>query len=654
MRCRRVVGVGVTVLIVLVLMILSCSALAAGKTSNGWYWPVGNGTIGDYYGWLDYSNAYGGYHLGQDFTADLGDDVRAIAAGTVVKASMNIGGYGPGKSAGGAVVIRHATSEGDQFLALYGHVKDLRVNEGDKVAADFVIAKIGPCDPTHLHFGIHPGSGLPTDAKGPWRGYTPIQGNVYGWDNPLVYLSQKHPKSEVAKYARHIVQQKGDTKKQKTSWYVSTDLRRLWIPDAATFSALRSTGAPKPDVLAADELDALPDQKYFWAAAGNAMTKQRTLRREMALRSANGKYAITLRSDGNVALTGPGSAAIWDAEVSGIDYLVFQKDGNLAGYKDGVKDAVWSTQTAGKDARRFVVRNDGVAAVLDASGKWLWSTKPTTGAGDIAYSLDGAIYTIDPFGLAKRQLTLGIDEDSAPAWSPDRGSIAFVRVARDDLSREHTELWRTDVTGVDQRRIVYSGPSVTDAAFGLAWSPDGRYLAGGSRTWTPEEYLAVTVLDLQTLQSRVVRKFEGPYFVASVDWSPDSTSLLVTTTLSMDPGSSYVLDASSGAVIREYGFDGAGGPYRSCWSSDGKYMMFCLWNVVDGVWNEVRTPEGALMRSFDTGSASFSYSPDSSQYVIVSYDEQHANLERLNADGSAAMTILRLGPEKWVRSIAWK
>jgi beta propeller repeat protein len=183
-----------------------------------------------------------------------------------------------------------------------------------------------------------------------------------------------HGKS-LGQYARHIVQQKGDKKKQKTSWYVSADLRRLWIPDAATFNALRSMGAPKPDVLTSGELDALPDQKNCWAAAGSAMTKQRTLRREMALRSANNKYTFTLRSDGNLALTGPGNAAIWDAKASGIDYLVFQKDGNLAGYKDGVTAAVWSTQTAGKDARRFVVRNDGVAAVLDADGKWLWSTR---------------------------------------------------------------------------------------------------------------------------------------------------------------------------------------------------------------------------------------------------------------------------------------
>ena len=207
-------------------------------------------------------------------------------------------------------------------------------------------------------------------------------GAKYGGPNAIQGFVIFHGK-DVSRFARHIVQQKGDNKKQKTSWYVSADLRRLWIPDAATFNALRSAGAPKPDVLAAEDLDALSDQKDHWAAAGSAMTKQRTLRREMSLRSANGKYTFTLRSDGNLALTGPGDAALWDAKVSGIDFLVFQKDGNLAGYKDGVKDAVWSTQTAGKDARRFVVRNDGVAAVLDVDGKWLWATSSTPRPGEI-------------------------------------------------------------------------------------------------------------------------------------------------------------------------------------------------------------------------------------------------------------------------------
>lgn len=66
-------------------------------------------------------------------------------------------------------------------------------------------------------------------------------------------------------YAGHIVQWSGDTKAQKTAWYVTADLKRHWIPNAATYWCLKRKGAPGPNVLPASTLNQLPDQTGNWA-----------------------------------------------------------------------------------------------------------------------------------------------------------------------------------------------------------------------------------------------------------------------------------------------------------------------------------------------------------------------------------------------------
>lgn len=68
-----------------------------------------------------------------------------------------------------------------------------------------------------------------------------------------------------ADYYGKIVKWGGDTKAQKTSWYVDGQGRRHWIPDAKTYWCLRNHGAPPPSLLSARALDQLPDQKGSWA-----------------------------------------------------------------------------------------------------------------------------------------------------------------------------------------------------------------------------------------------------------------------------------------------------------------------------------------------------------------------------------------------------
>lgn len=174
-------------------------------------------------------------------------------------------------------------------------------------------------------------------------------------------------------YAGHIVQWDGDQKAQKTAWYVTPDLKRLWIPDTDTYHCLKRQGAPGPDRLPARVLDQLPDQNERWAPCGDSLYDRRSLRRDMSLSSGNGRFSLRLQRDGNLVLYAePCRRALWATNKFNTDYVWMQRDGNVVAYTAN-NQAVWSTNTRGSGANRFVVQDDG-NLVLYAAGTARWAS----------------------------------------------------------------------------------------------------------------------------------------------------------------------------------------------------------------------------------------------------------------------------------------
>ncbi|HVF06159.1 MAG TPA: hypothetical protein VNA20_15055 [Frankiaceae bacterium] len=225
------------------------------------------------------------------------------------------------------------------------------------------------------------------------------------------YVKWLHrPKNSVAQYAGHIVQWNGDTKAQKTAWYVTPDLKRLWIPDVATFDCLRGRGAPGPLQLGAQTLDALPDQAGKWAGCGNTLHRNRTLRRGMFLRSADSRFELALRGDGNLVLTyAPTMRLLWESGRSA-DFVVMQQDGNFVAYRnDGVP--VWATNTSGSGGDRIALRSSG-DLVLYAGSTARWSTN-TWWAGEAGHIVQWS-------GDTKAQKTAWyVTPDLRRLWIPD-------------------------------------------------------------------------------------------------------------------------------------------------------------------------------------------------------------------------------------------
>jgi murein DD-endopeptidase MepM/ murein hydrolase activator NlpD len=96
-------------------------------------------------------------HTGIDIDADMGDSIKAAAAGTVVSAGWQ-GGYGK------CIVISH----GGGLATLYGHGSELLVSAGDTVKRGEVIGKVGSTGYStgpHLHFEVRV-NGAPVDPLG--------------------------------------------------------------------------------------------------------------------------------------------------------------------------------------------------------------------------------------------------------------------------------------------------------------------------------------------------------------------------------------------------------------------------------------------------------------------------------------------------------
>lgn len=141
------------------------TVLAAGEsvslldqTATGFFYPTGSASYSTGAWWLAKDPDYfsGEYHLGVDMLRSYGQDVYAVADGTVKRVSPSAGGWGDGNC---GLAIEHKTDDGQPFTAIYGHLLcSSVVAEKRSVYAGQPIGKIGDwSEGDHLHFGIHPG-----------------------------------------------------------------------------------------------------------------------------------------------------------------------------------------------------------------------------------------------------------------------------------------------------------------------------------------------------------------------------------------------------------------------------------------------------------------------------------------------------------------
>lgn len=93
------------------------------------------------------------------------------------------------------------------------------------------------------------------------------------------------------------------------------------------------------------------------------------------IRSADGRFRLTLQTDGNLVLYGPKGKALWSTRTNGkpVTMAVMQDDGNFVLYNGGT--AVWHTRTHGNPGARLVVDDAGNVVIRGLNGKELWRAR---------------------------------------------------------------------------------------------------------------------------------------------------------------------------------------------------------------------------------------------------------------------------------------
>ena len=156
----------------------------------------------------------------------------------------------------------------------------------------------------------------------------------------------------------------------------------------------------------------------------------------------------------------------------------------------------------------------------------------------------------------------------------------------------------------------------SDSVLSVAVSPDGRYLASGSKDETVIIWDAKSGKSLKTLEGH-------SYDVESVCWSPDGKYLASGARDLVDEefvGELFIWDANSGKRLKTLM-----GHYEEvnsvCWSPDGKYLAGALGDNSVVVWNANSGEELKTLKGHSSWVNSVCWSPDEKYLASGLYDK---------------------------------
>ena len=217
----------------------------------------------------------------------------------------------------------------------------------------------------------------------------------------------------------------------------------------------------------------------------------------------------------------------------------------------------------------YLVNPDGSDArvVLHADGVPFRTVTWSPDGRQLAVGSDEAVFVLGPASLGARRVATG----QLAAWSPDSRQIAVIDPAAEAADGSNTIRIVRVVDGTAIREIPT--PAQSNVQVPLAWSPDGRWLAG-------QGGLRLVRFDVQTGLMAEIAAVETRYPSAGPAWSPDGRRIAYTTWDAPDDGSCRrsctgtltLVDADGGNPTRPVSKPSS--QSQPAWSPDGQSIAF--------------------------------------------------------------------------------
>jgi dipeptidyl aminopeptidase/acylaminoacyl peptidase len=161
---------------------------------------------------------------------------------------------------------------------------------------------------------------------------------------------------------------------------------------------------------------------------------------------------------------------------------------------------------------------------------------------DLNADRNSDIYVVSVDGGAPKRLTSNPGPDTSPAWSPDGSEIAYLSAMDPRAWAEKIDVLVMPAAGGPARNLTKDFP---DSAAAMKWSPDGK-----SVYWDAEEGVRRHIFRVPASGGKIVHITEGAMMYADFDISPDGARIASSVDNSMGPAEIWIVDVSGNGRTR--------------------------------------------------------------------------------------------------------